>query len=105
MKYVCLLLLVLFTFQGKAQLPERNQRKLDSLYPIALDKSKTIEVRCKAYRGCCFATVHHDYNQGIKYSSEYLALAKAGKLHDHIAKALQYTGYAQTMLGQMDAAK
>jgi len=104
MRHLFFLLLFFFTLHGHAQLSEKNQDKVDSLYPIALDKFNSIEKRCKAYNSCCWATVYQDYNLGLKYSSEYFTFAKGNNLYIHIAKSSHFIGYSQMMLGNFDLA-
>jgi len=104
MKHLLLLLFSIFVLHGYAQLSEKNKRKIDSLYPVALDISNSVERRCKAYKSCCWLSVYQDYNKGVKYSSEYFALANANNLHDHITIGLHFNGYSQMMLGNFELA-
>lgn len=104
MKYALLLLIIFFTCRGNAQLSERNQHRIDSLYPVALDENNSAIQRCKAYSRCCWASVHQDYNLGLKYSSEYFSLATDNNLYSHLANAAHFKGYSQMMLGEFEAA-
>ena len=103
-KYTFLLVVSFFTIQSKAQLSAKKQLVVDSLYPIAQNSTNSIDTRLKAYNRCSWATIYQDYNQGLKISSEYLALAKSSNDSNRIAVASHFLGYTQMMLGQFDEA-
>jgi len=104
MKYFLLLQLFISSFYGYAQLSKSNQYKVDSLYLITLNKSNNIKKRCIAYNRICWLTAYQDYNQGLKYSSEYFRLAKTNNLHNRIAISSHFKGHSQMMLGDFDDA-
>lgn len=100
---IILTLNLLFCVHVQAQLSEKNQRRLDTLYPIALDTSISLNKRIKAYKGCCWVTAHQDYNLSLQLSKEYLTLAKTQQNYDAISQALHYIGHSQLMLGNIEA--
>jgi len=102
MKYLFLLQLYLFVFHGYAQLSEVNKLKLESIYPKALDISSSLEKRCKEYNRCCWLTVYQDVNQGLRYSSEYYALAKTHNLPKQIVESSHFMGFSHMILGNYD---
>ena len=104
MRYAYILIALFFTIQGFSQVSSKKQRAIDSAYQIATQKTRPINVRLDAYRYCCWKTVYLDFNQGLKNSSEYLALAKTTTQHDNISKAYHFLGHSQMMLGQFDEA-
>ena len=98
------LLIVFFVLQGNAQLTERSRHTIDSLYPIAIDKSNPIEIRCRAYNRIGWATIYQDYHLGLKYSSEYYDLIIANNINNRIPYAAHFKGYTEMMLGDFEAA-
>ncbi|MFD2542469.1 tetratricopeptide repeat protein [Lacinutrix gracilariae] len=104
MRYAYILIALFFTIHGFSQVSSKKQRAIDSAYQIATQKTRPINVRLDAYRYCCWKTVYLDFNQGLKNSSEYLALAKTTTQHDNISKAYHFLGHSQMMLGQFDEA-
>ncbi|MBU2940002.1 tetratricopeptide repeat protein [Lacinutrix sp. C3R15] len=105
MRYLHILIAIFFTIQGISQVSAKKQRAIDSAYQIASTKTNPINLRLDAYRYCCWKTVYLDFNQGLKNSSEYLALAKITTQYDNISKAYHFLGHSQIMLGQFEEAE
>ncbi|SDI56204.1 tetratricopeptide repeat-containing sensor histidine kinase [Winogradskyella thalassocola] len=104
MKFVYFLIALFFTTNGIGQVSIKKQRAIDSAYQIAANHKKPIAIRLDAYRYCCWKTIYLDFNQGLKNSSEYLALAKTSTDYYSMTQAYHFLGHSQIMLGQFDKA-
>ena len=104
MKYAYFLIALLYTIHVSSQVSEVKQHAIDSVYQIATNTQNTSEVRLRAYNYCCWKTAYLDFNQGLKNSTEYLALAKTTTQYQQISKAHHFLGLSQMMLGQFEDA-
>ncbi|MDC0007199.1 tetratricopeptide repeat protein [Winogradskyella sp.] len=104
MKYLIFLPIFFFAFHGHAQLSEQQKHELDSIYKIAIDSSKTLDTRLRAYHRSSRKSAYQDYELGLKITSEYLSFAKSNQNEIRIAQASHYKGYTEMMLGDFDAA-
>jgi len=104
MKYLLFLLIFFSAFYGYAQLSEVQKHELDSVYRIAIDTTKSLETRLRAYNRSSWNSVYKDYELGQKITSEYLTLAKSSKNKIRIAKASHFKGYTEMMLGENNTA-
>lgn len=104
MKFVYLFIVLFFSLKGISQINEQKQHAIDSAYNIATNTKNPIKLRLNSFKYCCWKTIYEDFNQGFKFSSEYLALAKTSKNHKAISRAYHYLGNSQMMLGQFTEA-
>ncbi|WP_458627749.1 tetratricopeptide repeat-containing sensor histidine kinase [Winogradskyella sp. PC D3.3] len=104
MKFAYFLIALFFTTNGIGQVSEKKQHAIDSTYQIAVDDKKPILIRLQSYKYCCWKTIYLDFNQGLKNSSEYLALAKTSTDYNSMIQAYHFLGHSQIMLGQFNKA-
>ncbi|WP_179354198.1 tetratricopeptide repeat-containing sensor histidine kinase [Winogradskyella vidalii] len=105
MKYIYLLIALFITIKGVSQVDAQKQQAIDSAYYVASNVTKPMDVRLKAFSYCCWKTVYLDFNQGLKYSAEYLKLAKTSKHYKRTSQAYHFLGHSYLMLGQIENAK
>lgn len=103
MKYLlCIFFIGLFHADAFSGLSPKNQKAIDSLYPIATNVENPIESRFGAYNRCCWLSAYQDYNLCLKISSEYYDLTVKHPNIERQITALHFKGHACMMLGELD---
>lgn len=102
MKYTFFLILFFYSFITYCQVSESQQHAIDSVYQIATNTKNSTEDRLKAYNYCCWKTAYSDYNQSLRNSREYLALAQTTQNYKAICKAFHFLGLSEMMLGEFE---
>ncbi|ASS49276.1 MAG: hypothetical protein A3D31_03875 [Candidatus Fluviicola riflensis] len=103
MKYIlCIFFIGLFYAVAFSGLSPKNQKAIDSLYPIATNIENPVESRLGAYNRCCWLSAYQDYNLCLKISSEYYDLTVKYQNVERQITALHFKGYACMMLGELD---
>lgn len=101
--FFLLILSSISTF-SQNNLKKEELKTLDSLYLVATDSSKQINLRVRAYKKCAWQTVYREYKLGLKYSTEYLEFVEQKRLFKEIPQACHYKGQSELMLGEYNDA-